>query len=117
MATRKYSCAVGATLNIIGGKWKSLILWHLKGKVRRFGELKRLIPGITQKMLTQQLRELEADNIINRKVYAQVPPKVEYSMTEYGLSLGPILNLMCQWGSKHIKRHENKAQPAADNNL
>lgn len=105
MKNKRYSCPVEVTLDIVGGKWKPLILWHLRENTRRFGELKRLIPGITQKMLTQQLRELEGDGLINRQIYAQVPPKVEYSLTEHGRSLNSILTLMCEWGI----RHQNQA--------
>lgn len=95
---------VQATLKVLGGKWKILILWHLKDKPRRFSELKRLIPEITEKMLIQQLRELEKDEIVNRKVYSDVPPKVEYSFTDYGRSLEPALKVLCQWGEEHLKR-------------
>jgi DNA-binding HxlR family transcriptional regulator len=95
---------VQATLKVLGGKWKILILWHLKDKARRFSELKRLIPEITEKMLIQQLRELEKDEIVNRKVYSDVPPKVEYSFTDYGRSLEPALKVLCQWGEEHLKR-------------
>ncbi len=103
-------CPVETALNVIGGKWKVLILWHLKDHIKRFGELKRLMQGITQKMLTQQLRELEHDNIIHRKVYAQVPPKVEYSLTEYGKTLRPILSAMCKWGDQHMKKQKVKVE-------
>lgn len=95
---------VQATLKVLGGKWKILILWHLKDKARRFSELKRLIPEITEKMLIQQLRELEKDEIVNRKVYSDVPPKVEYSFTDYGRSLEPALKALCEWGEEHLKR-------------
>jgi DNA-binding HxlR family transcriptional regulator len=95
---------VQATLKVLGGKWKILILWHLKDKARRFSELKRLIPEITEKMLIQQLRELEKDEIVNRKVYSDVPLKVEYSFTDYGRSLEPALKVLCQWGEEHLKR-------------
>lgn len=95
---------VQATLKVLGGKWKILILWHLKDKARRFSELKRLIPEITEKMLIQQLRELEKDEIVNRKVYSDVPPKVEYSFTDYGRSLEPALKVLCEWGKEHLKR-------------
>lgn len=103
---KEYNCPVELTLDMIGGKWKVLILWNLKENTRRFSELKRLIPGITKKMLIQQLKELEANGIINRKVYPQVPPKVEYSLTQYGESLDSILNMMCQWGIEHARRSE-----------
>ena len=99
------SCPVTATMSIIGGKWKPIILWILHDEVRRFGEIKKNIPAITQKMLTQQLRELEHDKIINRKVYPEVPPKVEYSLTDYGLTIMPILQSMADWGKNH-KRND-----------
>ena len=101
MATSDGYCPVTATMTVIGGKWKPIILWILRDNVRRFGEIKRFIPGITQKMLTQQLRELEKDRIINRQVYPVVPPKVEYSLSEYGRTLIPILDAMAAWGEKH----------------
>lgn len=100
-----YYCPVKLTADIIGGKWKPLILFYLEGGTRRFGELRKLIPGMTKKMLTQHLRELERDEIIRRKVYAVVPPKVEYSLTRHGESLKPILKLMSAWGSKHHARY------------
>jgi DNA-binding HxlR family transcriptional regulator len=92
---------VELTLKVIGGKWKPMILCYLTEGTHRFGELKREMPGITQKMLTQQLRELEEDAIIERKVYVQVPPKVEYSLSEYGLTVKELLNVMSEWGEKH----------------
>lgn len=98
-------CRVEDALGILVGKWKPIILLILLEKgTHRFGELKREVPGITQKMLTNQLRELEAEDIISRKVYPQVPPKVEYSMTEYGKSLEPILVAMHEWGTAHTLR-------------
>ncbi len=97
--TTTHVCGVEETLKVIGGKWKLIILYYLFQDTRRFGELKRLIPGITQKMLTGQLRELERDKVIKRKVYAQVPPKVEYSLTDLGLSLKDVLNIMNKWGA------------------
>ncbi len=95
------SCPVEWTLDVIGGKWKCVILWHVRNRTRRFSELRRLIPGVTQKMLTSQLRQLERDGLIERKIYPQVPPKVEYSISPYGLTLSPILELMCKWGLSH----------------
>ena len=94
-------CAVETTLDIIGGRWKVLILRQLLFGVKRFNELHRALSGITQKMLTQQLREMEDDGIIHREVYAQVPPKVEYSLTPLGHSLTPILEAMHQWGVQY----------------
>lgn len=100
-----YGCSVEATLAVIGGRWKSVIIFKLlKHKVRRFGELKREIDNITQRMLTQQLRELEKDGVVARKVYAEVPPRVEYSLTNYGKTLEPIMIAMRDWGLDHMKR-------------
>ncbi|AMY05538.1 transcriptional regulator [Staphylococcus condimenti] len=101
---KEYNIGVEATIDVIGGKWKPVILCHLKDEgTMRTSELKRAIPNITQKMLTQQLRELEQDQIINRIVYQQVPPKVEYELSEYGSSLNTILTSLCGWGEKHIE--------------
>jgi DNA-binding HxlR family transcriptional regulator len=97
---------VQTTLKVLGGKWKLLILWHLKDNDRRYSELKRLIPEITEKMLIQQLRELEDDGLVQRTVFSEVPPKVEYSFTEYGRSLEPVLQTLCNWGEQHLKRLE-----------
>lgn len=94
-------CHVNITLSILGGKWKPVILWYLNENTLRFSELEKNIPGITQKMLTQQLREMEADKLITRKVYPQVPPKVEYSITTHGKSLTPVLEALGDWGEKH----------------
>jgi DNA-binding HxlR family transcriptional regulator len=95
---------VTITLAVLGGKWKPLILYHLdKGPVR-FNELTRRMAGITEKMLTQQLREMERDGLITRKVYPEVPPRVEYSLSAYGRTLQPILNAMCEWGDRHRSR-------------
>jgi DNA-binding HxlR family transcriptional regulator len=99
------SCPVEATLNVIGGKWKVVILFNLTSEgTLRFAELRRKIPGVSERMLTQQLRELEHDGIVHREVYAEVPPKVEYSLTEYGKTLRPITEAMCKWGRKHMER-------------
>ncbi len=104
MGNKAYNCPVEAALDVIGGKWKPLILWWLHQRTCRFAELARLIPGVTEKMLTQQLRELEANGIVNRRVYATVPPKVEYSLTEYGRSLKRALEAICEWGRNHMQR-------------
>lgn len=95
---------VQTTLNVLGGKWKLLILWHLKDGGRRYGELKRLIPKISEKMLIQQLRELEKDLIINRTTLSETPQKVEYSFTEYGKTLIPVFQPLCDWGQEHLRR-------------
>lgn len=102
MDNESYQCGVTLTLEMIGGKWKGVILWHLLNKTLRFSQLQRRIPKVTQKMLTQQLRELERDDLIHRKVYAEVPPRVEYSLTSKGESLADILTLMCEWGKKNV---------------
>lgn len=87
-------CPVEAALEVVGGKWKGIILRHLSDETRRFNQLRRLIPDITQRMLTKQLRELESDNIVHRKVFPQVLPKVEYSLTQFGLALAPIIHAL-----------------------
>jgi len=97
--TNPPACPAQRTLDVIGGRWKVPILYHLFRKTCRFSELRRQLPGCTQKMLTQQLRELERDGVVHRKVYPQVPPKVEYSLTDLGRSLKPIIAAMCRWGS------------------
>ncbi|GGK04564.1 transcriptional regulator [Lentibacillus kapialis] len=104
-------CRVEDALGILVGKWKPVILLHLLQEgTMRFNELKRSMPEITQKMLTKQLRELEEEDIIERVVYAQVPPKVEYSITEYGTSLEPILEAMHEWGTKHTLHKRQKLE-------
>ncbi len=104
LENKVFNCEKELTLGIIGGKWKMLILWHLgKEGTKRFGELKALMPGITQRMLVNQLRELEEDLIVKRVVYPVVPPKVEYSLTKEGESLMPILDSMYNWGKNYIE--------------
>ncbi|MCY6353744.1 winged helix-turn-helix transcriptional regulator [Clostridium sp. ZS2-4] len=98
---KTYLCGMELTMDIIGGKWKGVILWNLRNRTLRFSQLKRRLNGVTQKMLTQQLRELEEDGLINRKVFPQVPPKVEYSLTEYGKTIVPVLYGIYQWGIKY----------------
>jgi len=100
-----FHCPVEATLDVIGGKWKVVILYHLTHDgTHRFAVLRRKIPGVSERMLTQQLRELEDAGIVHREVYAEVPPKVEYSLTDYGKTLRPITEVMCEWGTKHMRR-------------
>jgi len=99
-ATRD-QCGVETTIAVVGGKWKPMILYALLSGPRRFGELTRLIPAITQRMLTLQLRELEEDGVIAREIYKQVPPKVEYSLTPLGFTIEPILSFMQQWGEHY----------------
>ena len=96
-------CPVATTIHLIGGKYKAFILWHLTDRTLRFSDLKRLLPDATPKMLTQQLRELESDGLLNRTVYPVVPPKVEYSLTEKGSSLYPILEAMFDWGTSILR--------------
>lgn len=98
----KYNCPIDFTMDLIGDKWSMWILWSLQKGPLRFGELKRLIPGITEKMLTQQLKKFENDHIVFRKVYPEIPPKVEYRLTEYGESLKTIIELIKQWGEEHL---------------
>ena len=108
MAHNRYDCAQGcpveATLEVIGGKWKGVILYHLLSETSRFNELRRLMPDIPQRMLTKQLRELEANNLISRKVYAEVPPKVEYSISDYGKTLAPVIHALKEWGLQHLEK-------------
>ncbi|WP_088310349.1 winged helix-turn-helix transcriptional regulator [Novosphingobium sp. B 225] len=106
-ADRVIECPMEATLDLIGGKWKGVILFRLLEGTKRFGELRRLLCKITQRSLTQQLRELEADGLVARRVYAEVPPRVEYSLTPRGVTLAPVLQALMQWGSDH-------ALPGAD---
>lgn len=102
-------CPVTATVEVIGGRWKSTILYHLKDRPHRFNELRRLVPGITQRMLTLQLRALEEDGIVARKVHDTVPPHVEYSFTKKGWSLGPLLDAMEAWGEANRPRKRGSA--------
>ncbi len=116
MATRKittardrhtscgFGCPVEAALEVVGGKWKGVILFHLRDETRRFNELRRLIPGVSQRMLTKQLRELEEDQIVHRKIYREIPPKVEYSLTSFGLTLTPTLVALQEWGIEYLEK-------------
>jgi DNA-binding HxlR family transcriptional regulator len=96
-------CPVETTLSVVGGKWKVVILWRLVSGTKRFNELQRSISQITRKMLTEQLRELERDNLIVRTVYPEVPPKVEYSLSDYGRTFIPVMQAMAQWGMTHTE--------------
>ena len=106
-------CSVEATISLIDGKWKCVILFHLLDGTRRFNELRRHVPGATQRTLTNQLRELETDGLIIRKVYAEVPPKVEYSISELGRSLSPILAALKHWGDDNMGRFDISKAVAA----
>jgi DNA-binding HxlR family transcriptional regulator len=97
----KLNCPITNSLKLVGGKWKIAITYNLRKGPTRFGELKKTLSPITQQMLTKQLREMERDKLVIRKVYEVVPPKVEYSLTEFGLSLGPILDSWCKWGTEN----------------
>lgn len=104
MNSKIYYCPIDITIKTIGGKWKPIILHHLLSGTKRFGELRKLTPDITQKMLTQQLRELESDGLVERKVYPEVPPKVEYRLSLYGTSLKQVLTALSDWGLVHQER-------------
>lgn len=99
-----FNCPVEATIQLIGGKYKAVILWHLMNQTLRYNEIHKRIPNATDKMLAQQLRELEKDGLINRTVYPVVPPKTEYSLTDFGQTLAPILDAMCDWGTNYLNR-------------
>lgn len=101
MKAKETSCPAEFTLSMIGGRWKIPLIFHLLAGPKRFSELARALRGVTQKMLTQQLREMERDGLVERKVYAQVPPRVEYALTPLGRSLQPVVDAMCQWGEAH----------------
>lgn len=107
MKKKTYSCGLEASLAIIGGKWKCLILWGLVQNARRFGELKRAVVGISEKMLIQELKEMELDGIVKRKDFHEVPPRVEYSLTPFGAELREVLRPLCEWGTKHMQRIGN----------
>ena len=98
-----FGCSVEAAIEAVGGKWKAVIIYHLK-TTKRFNELEKLIPTVTQRMLTKQLRELEQDGIVFRKVYAEVPPKVEYSLTDFGLTVKPVLKALEEWGNIYLDK-------------
>ena len=99
-----FGCPVEACVEVIGGKWKGVILFHLLGGTKRFNELARLMPDVTQRMLTRQLRELEADQVVARKIYPEIPPRVEYSLTEFGRTLDPVLRTLQKWGMAYLEQ-------------
>jgi DNA-binding HxlR family transcriptional regulator len=106
---KTYHCPVEAALEVIGGKWKPLILWALGDNVMRFGELQKGLPGVNAKMLTKQLRELEEDGVITRTIYPEIPPRVEYAITDFGKTLIPILQALCNWGAQYLDIDEDVA--------
>jgi DNA-binding HxlR family transcriptional regulator len=110
---RLSECPVRAVLEVIGGKWKPIIVFYLLDGTKRYGELRKFLPETTQKVLTQQLRELERDGILARRVFAQVPPKVEYSLTPLGLTLRPVMKTLCDWGKRHGEKRSNKVPSRA----
>ncbi|MFZ5738756.1 MAG: winged helix-turn-helix transcriptional regulator [Pseudomonadota bacterium] len=118
MKRRNFACAPGCsvevTLDLIDGKWKGVILYHLQDGRLRFGELRRRMPGITQRMLTKQLRALEDDDLITRQVFAEVPPRVEYALSETGEGLRPVIDALKRWGEEHRARQQQLASPAVE---
>lgn len=106
MKSEKFNCGLDVALSVIGGKWKPLILFHLAHETRRYGELKRAVVGVSDKMLIQQLKELHADGVIDRRDHQQVPPKVDYSLTPFGKTLADALVPLCAWGSEHSAQVE-----------
>jgi DNA-binding HxlR family transcriptional regulator len=112
--TPAYGCGLEAALDVVGGKWKPIVLYHLASGPRRFGELRRLVTGISEKMLIQNLREMEEDRIVKRKDFHEIPPRVEYSLTPFGVSLIEALKPLCEWGAKHGKRIEETKTQAVE---
>jgi len=112
-----FGCHVEAAIEAIGGKWKGVILTHLATNTQRFSELQKLMPAVTQRMLTKQLRELEDDGIVHRHVYAEVPPRVEYSLTEFGQTLQPILIELEDWGRQYLSKLEGIRRAHADTQI
>jgi len=111
--SKPYGCSVEATLAVIGGRWKPVILFQLLGgRVLRFSKLRSQVPGITQRMLTKQLRDLERDGVVSRKIYPEVPPRVEYKLTAYGVTLKPILLEMRNWGAIHMTKDTSTSNTA-----
>lgn len=116
---KQYNLGIEATLEILGGKWKALIVYLLMSGKKRTGQLQRLIPGVSQKVLIQQLRELEKDGIVGRHVYNEMPPKVEYYITKYGITANKMMDAMCCWGSHNISMRQQNGEDVCllENNL
>jgi DNA-binding HxlR family transcriptional regulator len=114
MKKQAYGCGLEAALDVVGGKWKPIVLWQLSPGARRFGELRRLVVGISEKMLIQQLREMEADGIVRREVFPEAPPRVEYSITEFGIELDNALIPLARWGKLHAGRTDGQRPGKAD---
>lgn len=114
--TKDYLCPVEATLDLIGGKYKSIILWHLLNETLRYSEIHKRMPRATDKMLTQQLRELERDGLVTRMVYPVVPPRTEYSLTEFGRSLTAVLTEMRNWGKMYLEKESPEAAARSEAN-
>ncbi|WP_010171033.1 winged helix-turn-helix transcriptional regulator [Pseudomonas sp. PAMC 25886] len=110
MANNSFNCGLEAALAVIGGKWKPLVLFNLAQNVHRYGELRRAVGGVTDKVLIQQLKELERDEIVERVDFHEIPPKVEYSLTPFGQSLATALGALCQWGTEHMQTVERIAE-------
>jgi DNA-binding HxlR family transcriptional regulator len=103
MPKTNYDCGIGPAFAVVGGKWKAAILWEIAGGPLRFGALRRRVPGVTEKMLIQQLRELERDLLVTRTVFHEVPPRVEYALTAWGVSLNAALIPICNWGDSYAQ--------------
>ena len=108
-----FSCGLDASLSVIGGKWKFLIIWQLASRPRRFGELRRHVTGVTEKMLIQSLKELEKDRVVSRRDFKEIPPKVEYSLTERGVELANVLRPLCEWGQENFSEQIAPAPPGS----
>ena len=114
LPNRSPGCPVEGALDVIGGKWKGVVMFHLLDGTKRFNELRRMMPGVTQRMLTRQLRELEADGLVHREVYAEVPPRVEYSLTTKGETLRNIILALKAWGETHVPYYAKKKEDNAE---
>lgn len=109
MKTKYYDCPIEATFKVIGGKWKAISIYYLIDDAKRFGDLMNLLETVSARMLAKQLKELEADGIVTRKLFGEVPPRVEYSLTDYGRTLLPLINAICEWGEERLQKTGEKA--------